>query len=102
MAVPTRPEVEAMIAERIAADPSFREALLANPRAVIADLVGFNIPDSVEVVLHEESLTQIHLLVPASGQLSDSDLELAAGGSGGPGGGRFNLGMGCLTCDTCG
>ena len=64
MAVPTRSEVEAIIAERIAADPAFRDTLLANPQAVLSEVVGFDIPDSVQVVLHEESLTQIHLTTP--------------------------------------
>ena len=49
---PTRSQVEAILAERI--------------------------PDTVEVVLHEESLTQIHLTIPASENLSDADLELVA------------------------
>ena len=81
MAIPTRSEVEAMIAERVAADPSFREALLADPRGVVAEVVGFDIPESVQVILHEESLTQIHLTIPAAEDLSDDDLELVAGGS---------------------
>ena len=80
MAVPTRSEVEAIIAERIAADPAFRDTLLADPRAVISEVVGFDIPDTVQVVLHEESLTQIHLTVPSSEALTDADLELVAGG----------------------
>ena len=79
MAVPTRSQVEAIIAERIAADPGFRDALLADPRAVLSEVVGFDIPESVQVELHEESLTQIHLTIPASENLSDSDLELVAG-----------------------
>jgi hypothetical protein len=81
MAVPTRSEVEAVIAERIAADPGFREMLLADPRAVLTDIIGFDIPESVQVVLHEESLTQIHLTIPASDDLSDADLDLVAGGA---------------------
>jgi hypothetical protein len=80
MAVPTRSEVEAMIAGRIAADPAFRESLLADPRAVLSAVVGFDIPQNVHVVLHEESLTQIHLTIPASADLSEADLELVAGG----------------------
>ena len=80
MAVPTLAEVEAMIAERIAADPAFRDTLLADPRGVISEVVGFDIPDTVQVVLHEESLTQIHLTIPSSESLSDADLELVAGG----------------------
>ena len=80
MAVPTRSEVEAVIAERIAADPGFRETLLADPRAVLAGIIGFEILESVQVVLHEESLTQIHLTIPSSDSLSDADLEMVAGG----------------------
>ena len=80
MAIPTRSEVEAMIAERIAVDPAFRDTLLADPRVVLADVVGFDIPDNVQVVLHEEYLTQIHLTIPSSAELSEADLELVAGG----------------------
>jgi len=79
VAVPTRSEVEAIIAERIAADPAFRDTLLANPQSVLSEVVGLDIPDTVQVVLHEESLTHIHLTIPASPALSDTDLELVAG-----------------------
>lgn len=80
MAVPTRSDVEAMLAERIAADPAFRDALLADPRGVVSEVVGFDIPDSVQVILHEESLTQIHLSIPPANDLTDADLDLVAGG----------------------
>jgi len=81
MAVPTRAEVESLIADRIAADPSFRDSLLADPQTVLSEVVGFDIPETVEVVLHEESLTQIHLTIPSAQALSDDDLELVVGGS---------------------
>ena len=80
MGVLTRTQVEATIAERIAADPAFRDALLADPRGVISQIAGIDIPDSVQVVLHEESLTQIHLTIPSSDELADDDLDLVAGG----------------------
>jgi hypothetical protein len=39
------------------------------------------IPEQVSVQVHEESLSQIHLVLPPSGdQLSDADLEMASGG----------------------
>jgi hypothetical protein len=81
MAIPTRSEVEAIIAERIAADPAFRDTLLADPRTVLSEIVSFDIPESVQVVLHEESLTQIHLTIPSSETLSEAELELVAGGT---------------------
>ena len=81
MAVPTRTEVEAVLAERIAADPAFRDDLLADPRGVISGVVGFDIPDTVQVILHEESLTQIHLTIPPTNELADDDLDIVAGGN---------------------
>lgn len=62
-----------------AGNPAFRDTLLADPRAVLSEVIGFDIPDTVQVVLHEESLTHIHLTIPASENLSDTDLELVAG-----------------------
>ena len=93
-AVPTRSEVEAIIAERISADPNFRDTLLADPRAALSEVIGLDIPDIVQVVLHEESLTQIHHTIPASEALSDADLELVAGAGWVFGGGGVNCGGG--------
>jgi hypothetical protein len=90
--VRTRSEVEAVIAERIAADPAFRDTLMAHPLAVLSEVVGIDIPDSVQVVFHEESLTEIHLTIPTSGALSDDDLELVAGG------GSWGPSNSCGTC----
>ena len=79
MTVLTLSEVEAIIAERIVAGPAFRESFPADPRAVLVE-VCVDIPESVQVVLHEESLTQIHMTIPASDALTDDDLEFVAGG----------------------
>jgi hypothetical protein len=80
MAVPTRTEIEAMIAENVANDPTYRDRLLADPRGVVGELLGMDLPPSISVILHEESLTHIHLTIPATDALSEDDLELVAGG----------------------
>ena len=80
MSNPTRAEVEAAVAARIEADPGFRERLLDDPRAVLAEVLGYELPDVVNVTVHEESLTDIHLTIPTAGDLADADLELVAGG----------------------
>lgn len=84
MAIPTRAELDALLRDRLASDPDFRAALLADPRAAISGLVGMDIPDVVTVNVHEESLTDIHVVLPsparASGEISEDDLELVAGG----------------------
>ena len=64
------------------------------PGPPLFEVIGFDIPDTVEVELHEESLTQIHLTIPASEALSDADLELVAGAGWEFGGGASTRG-GC-------
>ena len=80
MSNPTRAEVETAVAARIQAEPAFRARLLADPHAALAEVVGYELPVAVTVTVHEESLTDIHLTIPAAGDLADADLELVAGG----------------------
>ena len=83
MAIPTRAEVNDILLSRLAAEPGFREKLLANPRSAISDAIGIPLPEVVHVEVHEESLTDVHLVIPAvrtKGEIADHDLELVAGG----------------------
>ena len=84
MAIPTRAELDAMLRDRLASDPDFRDAILADPRAAVSGLVGVEIPDVVTVTVHEESLTDVHVVLPAAarseGEIHEDDLELVAGG----------------------
>ena len=83
MSVPARAQIEAMVSEKLASDPTFRSQLLADPRAVLSDLLGVEIPESVVIEVHEESLAHFHLVIPnddAVRDISDSELELVAGG----------------------
>ena len=83
MAIPTRAELDGLIHNRLATDPGFRDALLADPRTAVAGLLGVKLPDFVTFEVHEESLTHVHLVIPdqtSSGEISDQDLELVAGG----------------------
>ncbi|MDQ1248039.1 MAG: hypothetical protein QG597_2411 [Actinomycetota bacterium] len=83
MAIPSRAEVDALVRAKLADDPAFREVLLADPRVGLSQLVGVDIPDSVAVTVHEESLTDIHLVLAAQtggGEIAEDDLELVAGG----------------------
>lgn len=80
MSIPTRAEIDDLITARLAADPAFREALLADPRAALSAAAGVEIPDSVTITVHEESLTDVHIVVPAGDRIAEDDLELVAGG----------------------
>lgn len=85
MAIPTRAEVDQMIRERLASDPDFRGAMLADPRGTLSALVGIELPEAIDVEVHEESLTHLHITLPAAdlagAELSDDSLEMVAGGA---------------------
>ena len=73
-----------MVRDRLADDPEFRAALLADPRAALSALLGLDLPDAVNVEVHEEPLAYVHLVIPAAegdGEVSEDELEMVAGGA---------------------
>jgi hypothetical protein len=77
----SRAEAEQRIRERAESDASFRERLKADPRSALAAELGVDIPEGVAVHVHEETMSEVHLVLPpASEDLSDADLELVSGG----------------------
>jgi hypothetical protein len=77
----SRAEAEQRIRERAAADVDFRAQLRADPRAALAAELGTEIPAEITVHVHEESLSDVHLVLPAATEdLSDADLEAVSGG----------------------
>jgi hypothetical protein len=84
MFVATRAEFNQLISDRLATDPSFADALVADPRAAISELFGVELPTGLVIDVHKESLAHLHIVIPVmnmSGPLADEDLELIAGGT---------------------
>ena len=54
-------------------DSEFRASLLQDPKAAIANEFGVTIPDGVNISVHEENPSNVHLVLPLAGEL---DLEL--------------------------
>jgi hypothetical protein len=83
----SRAEVERMLIQRSLQDESFRQRLLADPRAVIEQELGSRLPESIEVRVVEETADTIYLVLPSAsplgqgGELSDQELEAVAGGA---------------------
>ena len=65
---------------KAAEDGEFRARLIADPRAAISAETGAAIPDGFDVVVHEDSATTAHLVLPPSPALTEADLEMATGG----------------------
>src|SRR4051794_37093251 len=73
------------VVARAWSDESFKQRLLSDPGAVLAE-AGLPIPRNLQVQVHEATPTQFHLVLPPpppSGQrdqLTDAELDLVAGG----------------------
>lgn len=83
----SRQALEEQIVKRAQEDPAFREELLRDPQAALAQLAGGALPPGVDIVVHEETPRTIHLVLPPnphraeSWELTDADLDKVAGGS---------------------
>ena len=77
----TATEVKARILSRAGEDGDFRARLVADPKAAVADETGMTIPEGFNVVVHEDSATTAHLVLPPSPELTEAELAMAAGGN---------------------
>jgi hypothetical protein len=81
-----RSEIERRLIERSIQDESFRQQLLADPKAAVEQELGTRLPEEIRVVAVEETADTIYLVLPSAspagetGELSDLDLEAVAGG----------------------
>jgi hypothetical protein len=69
---------------RSATDRTFRQKLLTEPRAAIAEYTGHDVPDTFDVVFVENTAAATIVLpdpVDPEAELSEAELEAVAGGS---------------------
>ncbi len=76
----TATEMRDRILSRADEDGEFRARLIADPKGAIFTETGATVPDGFDVVVHEDSATTAHLVLPPSPQLTESELEKATGG----------------------
>ena len=82
-----RAEMERRIIQRSIEDDTFRQQLLADPKAAVEQELGTRLPEEVRVVAVEETADTIYLVLPSTSmaggegeELSDQQLESVAGG----------------------
>ncbi len=76
----TASQMKAHLLSKAAEDGEFRALLIADPRAAISAETGTTIPDGSDVVVHEDSATTAHLVLPPSPKLTEAELETVSGG----------------------
>ena len=76
----TATELKTQILTKAAEDDDFRTRLLTDPKAAISAETGMTVPEGFDVVVHEDSGTTAHLVLPPSPALTEAELEKVAGG----------------------
>ena len=77
----TPQEMRMKIVGKAAEDADFRARLLGDPKGAIGQELGFAIPASLSVEVHEEDGKTAHLVLPPGSKLSEGDLRAVAGGT---------------------
>ena len=90
----TAEQIKEEIISRASSNSEFRSRLLANPREAAGEVVDGPIPEALSVSVHEDSLTDYHLVLPPVGRLSEAQLDNVAGSWGDSGGTPNTLGGG--------
>jgi DNA-binding NarL/FixJ family response regulator len=77
-----RSRQEAQIIARAMVDSAYRQALLANPRALLEKEIGLALPETLRIIVHEETPSSWHIVLPAAvtHELSDEAMDQVAGG----------------------
>ena len=76
-------EMRDHILGKAADDAEFRARLVADPKAVLTDEFGVNLPDSFAISVHEDSSTHVHLVLPSASPLDANALKEVRAAHGG-------------------
>lgn len=73
-------QIKSDIIAKAGQDAEYRDRLLSAPRDAVSEVVGADLPDGFDVVVHVDSATSVHLALPQDRRLSREQLESASGG----------------------
>ena len=62
-------------------DAEFRTRLVADPKGVLTEEFGVELPDNFALSVHEDSSTHVHLVLPPTGPLDPAVLQQVSGGN---------------------
>ena len=83
MKLPTQRELFLDIVKKANEDPDFRQELLDDAKSALSREFDVDLPDNVNVVVHENDTTTVHLPLPAAPMLlGEGQLDRVSGGGG--------------------
>ena len=77
----TPSEMRAAIEARASEDAEFRARRIAEPKTAIREILDVTIPASISVHVHDQDEKTVHLVLPPSNALNETELGVAGGRS---------------------
>ena len=74
-------EMRRHLIEKAVENAAFRQELVSDPKGVIREEFGIEVPENIEIRVHENSRNVVHLALPADIELEEEQLERIAGGT---------------------
>ncbi len=68
------------IVDKSAADASFRQQLMSDPKNTICDELGITMPESMSIHVHESDMHTVHIALPPDPNISEEQLEAVSAG----------------------
>ncbi|MCY4155244.1 MAG: NHLP leader peptide family RiPP precursor [Gammaproteobacteria bacterium] len=72
-------DMRRQLTEKAVNDDDFRALLISDPKGAIAQELGVELPDEINVNVHESNADTLHLALPVS-EISEEQLEAIAAG----------------------
>lgn len=78
-AMQTAEDMQRRLMDRAAVDATFRQQLVSDPRGAIRSELGVDVPEGIQIQVHENDSETLHLALPAN-ELGEEQLEAIAAG----------------------
>ncbi|MCY4488633.1 MAG: NHLP leader peptide family RiPP precursor, partial [Deltaproteobacteria bacterium] len=72
-------DMRRQITDRAVVDDDFRSLLVTNPKQAISQELGVDLPEDIDVVVHESNAQTLHLSLPVT-EIGEEQLEAIAAG----------------------
>ncbi len=73
-------EMQSHLVEKAGQDAEFRSQLLSDPKSVFTQEFGIEIPDSINVHVHQNDLQHVHISLPPQSEMTEEQLEAVSAG----------------------
>ena len=72
-------DMRRQLTDRAISDEDFRSLLVSNPKDAISQELGVDLPEDIQVVVHESDAQTLHLSLPVT-EIGEEQLEAIAAG----------------------